>query len=61
MTVFRAFSFDSSKAFDTVPHQTVCDKVKGFGINLYVINWIIDLLRNRKQRVVVGGRKTEFA
>ena len=55
----RILSFDFSKAFDTVPHQIVCDKLKTTGLNPYIINWIIDFLANRK-RVVVNGLTTDL-
>ena len=57
----RVFSFDFSKAFDSVPHAIVCNKLMSLNINPYVINWIVSFLSNRKQRVVVDGFVTEFA
>ena len=57
----RVFSFDFSKAFDSVPHTIVCNKLMSLNINPYVINWIVSFLSNRKQRVVVDGFVTEFA
>lgn len=56
----RVFSFDFSKAFDTVSHRIVSDKLKALSINPYVINWIISFLENRKQRVTIDGVVTEF-
>ena len=56
----RVFSFAFSKAFDTVSHRIVCNKVKDLDINPYVINWLIDFLSNRKQKVAVDGNRTEF-
>ncbi|KXJ21525.1 RNA-directed DNA polymerase from mobile element jockey [Exaiptasia diaphana] len=56
----RILSFDFSKAFDTVPHQIVCDKLKTTSLNPYIINWIIDFLADRKQRVVVNGLTTDL-
>ena len=56
----RVFSFDFSKAFDSVPHAIVCNKLMSLNINPYVINWIVSFLSNRKQRVVVDGFVTEF-
>ena len=44
----RVLSFDLSKAFDTVPHDILFDKLKVTGINPYVINWILDSLSLRK-------------
>ena len=56
----RVFSFDFSKAFDTVPHDIVCSKLVSLDINPYIINWIINFLGNRNQRVVVDGITTQF-
>ncbi len=56
----RVFSLDFSKAFDTVPHDIVCSKLASLDINPYIINWIINFLGNRKQRVVVDGITTQF-
>ena len=53
-------SFDLSKAFDTVPHDIICEKLKATDLNPYIINWIINFLSNRKQRVVVDGIETEY-
>ena len=46
--------------FDLVSHQIVCNKLKSYNINPYVINWIINFLTDRKQRVVVDGVTTKF-
>ena len=56
----RVLSFDFSKAFDTVSHYILSDKLKATDINPYVISWILDFLSQRKQRVVVDGITTEF-
>ena len=56
----RVLSFDFSKAFDTVSHYILSDKLKATDINPYVINWILDFLSQRKQRVVSDGITTEF-
>ena len=56
----RILSFDFSKAFDTVPHQLLCEKLKSTDLNPYVINWIISFLNNRQQRVVIDGIATSF-
>ena len=55
----RLISFDFSKAFDSVPHDILCEKLKQTCLNPYIINWIIDFLTNRRQRVVVDGLETE--
>jgi len=51
----RIFSFDFSKAFDSVPHDILCTKLRSLDINPYITNWIISFLQDRKQRVVVDG------
>ena len=56
----RVLSFDFSKAFDTVSHYILSDKIKATDVNPYVINWILDFLSQRKQRVVVERITTEF-
>ena len=56
----RVISFDLSKAFDTVPHDIICEKLKATDLNPYIINWIINFISNRKQRVVVDGIETEY-
>ena len=54
------YPFDFSKAFDFVSYHILCNKLKLYNINPYVINWMINFLRNRKQRVVVDGVTTKF-
>ena len=56
----RVLSFDFSKAFDSVPHDIVTEKLKQTNLNPYIINWIISFLTNRKQRVVVNGIITGY-
>ena len=47
---------DFSKAFDSVPHQRLLMKLKKFNIGERTIAWISDFLKNRKQRVCVSGK-----
>ena len=60
MDFVRVFSFDFSKAFDSVPRAIVCNKLMQLNMKPYVMNWIVSFLSNRKQRVVVDGFVTEF-
>ena len=57
----KVLSFDFSKAFDSVPHNVITEKLKQTNLNPYIINWIISFLTNQKQRVVVDGFITEYA
>ena len=56
----RVLSFDFSKAFDSVSHRLLCDKLKPYDINPYIINWVISFLCNRQQRVLVDRVVTKF-
>ena len=51
---------DFSKAFDKVPHARLMLKVRAHGILGSVANWIEEWLRNRKQRVVLNGRESDW-
>ena len=46
---------DFQKAFDKVPHQRPILKLKSHGMGNSIINWIEQLLTDRRQRVVVDG------
>ena len=46
---------DFSKAFDTVPHDGLLSKLKHYGIDMNIWQWISNFLKNRKQCVVVDG------
>ena len=38
---------DFSKAFDTVPHQRLLQKLRKYGIRNHTLNWISSFLTNR--------------
>ena len=48
----RVLSFDhlSSVAFDSIPHEILFEKNKKLNFILYIINWMIDFLKDRKVR-----------
>ena len=56
----RVFSFDFKKAFDSVPHDILCSKLKNLPLNAYIINWIVTFLDGRHQRVKVDGTRTNY-
>ena len=56
----RIFSFDFSKAFDSVSHRMLVSKLRDVDINPYILNWLISFFSNRKQRVVVDDIITEY-
>ena len=49
---------DFQKAFDKVPHERLLKKLESHGITGKVHKWIAAWLRNRKQQVVLKGKKS---
>jgi len=50
-----AIYLDLRKAFDTVPHQRLLNKLKGYGITGSLLAWIKDFLSDRTQYVKVNN------
>ena len=50
---------DFSKAFDTVPHAELLHKLKHYGINGTVLEWLKSFLTKRYMRVVVEGEHSK--
>jgi len=46
---------DFAKAFDTVPHRRLLNKIKSYNINQRLILWIQGFLCSRKQSIRVNG------
>ena len=46
---------DFLKAFDTVPNDGLLSKLKNYGIDKHIWQWISNFLKKRKQCVVVDG------
>ena len=46
--------FDLRKAFDSVPHKMLLDKLVSYGLDKHYLNWVSSYLCNRRQCVVVG-------
>ena len=51
---------DFSKAFDTVPHQRLLQKMSYYGIRGDVLGWISAWLTKRNQRVCVDGEISDI-
>ena len=47
--------FDLRKAFDSVPHLPLLQKLKDIGLEQHVLQWLTSYLSDRQQRVVVDG------
>ena len=50
---------DFQKAFDSVPHSRLMEKISACGIKGKARGWIQDFLTNRTQRVVVNGSTSQ--
>ena len=51
--------FDVKKAFDSVPHVPLLEKLSEIGLNPYIIRWIKSYLTDREQFVVVDGASSD--
>jgi len=51
---------DSIKAFDTVPHSILLEKLAACGLDGCTLHWIKHWLNGRAQRVVVNGVKSSW-
>ena len=46
---------DYRKAFDTVPHRRLLEKLKNFGLSEKLIQWLDNFLTSRTMNVVLRG------
>ncbi len=51
---------DYQKAFDTVPHRRLLGKLESYGIGGETLKWIENFLGNRKMRVMLNGKSTDW-
>ena len=56
-----AIYLDFSKAFDSVPHLRLLEKLKSYGVTDNLLLWISDFLIGRRQRVKINGAFSEWA
>ena len=50
---------DFAKAFDTVDHAILIEKLKWYGVSGQLSNWFSDYLKDRSQSVVIDGIASE--
>jgi hypothetical protein len=51
----RLIAMDFSKAFDNVKHAKLSEKLKSSSMNPYLVNWYLNFLKDRRQRIVFQG------
>ena len=56
-----AVFFDLKKAFDSVPHSPLLDKIYATGLHPALVQWIGAYLTSLLQRTVVGGSASSWA
>ena len=52
---------DFSKAFDTVPHDRLLQKLEAYGIRGNLHKWLSSFLKDRQMNVVVEGEQSDSA
>ena len=55
-----AIFFDFNKAFDSVPHRALLQKLEDLQLNKHLLTWIREYLTDRRQRVVVNGLASDM-
>ena len=58
MSVDAAY-MDFRKAFDTVPHQRLLNKLRGYNVNGNILKWISSFLSNRYQYVKINNSSSD--
>ena len=51
--------FDLKKAFDTVPHKALLDKLQQLNVSPFILRWVRSYLTARHQKVVIGGEDSD--
>ena len=54
-----AIYLDLRKAFDTVPHQRLVNKLDGYGVKGNILAWVHDFLSNRTQHVKINNSSSD--
>ena len=52
---------DYQKAFDSVPHRRLIQKLEATGVKGNVLMWVRDFLSHRRQKVIINGSSSQHA
>ncbi|MEL7308748.1 MAG: reverse transcriptase family protein, partial [Pseudomonadota bacterium] len=58
--VVEAVFFDFSKAFDRIPHHLLIQRLKAVGISGVLLKWFTNFLKDRLQKVRIGGSSSQL-
>ncbi|KAK6188521.1 hypothetical protein SNE40_004681 [Patella caerulea] len=50
---------DFSKAFDTVPHDKLLQKLENYGVRGNILNWLTSFLKDRHMNVAIEGEHSD--
>ena len=53
-----AVFFDLQKAFYSVPHKSLIDKLRSIDLDPFILRWMCSYLMERKQYVVLNGERS---
>ena len=51
---------DIRKAFDSISHRRLLQKLEAYGIEGEVLEWVRDFLKGRRQRVMLNGKSSDW-
>ena len=54
------FFLDLKKAFDTLDHNVLLDKIEKYGIRGNCLKWLHSFLTNRMQRAEANGKTSKW-
>ena len=58
--VMISLFIDLSRAFDTISHKVLFNKLYQYGIRGIALDWITNYLQNRKQFVIYNNAQSSF-
>ncbi|CAB4013342.1 Hypothetical predicted protein [Paramuricea clavata] len=60
LSISDVLYLDLAKAFDSVDHQILVEKLKCYGVAGRLLDWLTDYLNGRTQRVVIDGAVSQW-